>query len=282
MKRFCCLLFCCALVGVLSACGCYHAVTDPTFVTEPAASADVPSAEASVEPRLTKAVLRLQRDGGEQTREQQYEYDAQRRLVRVFAPEGGLASRCELSHVWDFLGGEEIPESEERYEYDAQGRPVRVTGWRSEDAGAGGSQSYVIEFQYDDADHVILETLRRDDEEYSLYYDYEDGVLSEIRSSDGGYESLAFNDDGLLTHCFLSLPDGSVSDITVTYAAGDVSVPSDDGFLSPVVSGLIGTHVCDGAETYTEEFCYDASGRLLSRDRVWNESDHRLIAYDYE
>lgn len=239
MKRFCCLLLCCVAAGVLSACGFYHAVTDPTFVLEPTASADVPSAEASVEPHLTKAILRLQRDGGEQTREQQYEYDA-------------------------------------------QGRLVRVTGWHSEDAVAGESESYVIEFQYDDADHVILETLRRDDEEYSLYYDYEDGVLSEIRSSDGGYESLAFNDDRLLTHCFRSLPDGSVSDITVTYAAGDIPVQSDDGFLSPVVSGLIGTHVCDGTETYTEEFCYDASGRILSRDRVLNEGDHRVIAYDYE
>ena len=256
---------------------CTRVSLDPPLPAIVDESMLAPEPDSMAEPgRLLRAETTVMKGDTRSHTTQYYEYQ-QGQLSRVYAPEGLLAARSEIPHIWDLVDME-IREVEETYYYE-EDRLIRLEGRKPEELGGGG---YVISFWYED-DHVVRELLLVDDEIISLDLEYDGSLLVRGYCSTGSSISYSYNEDGSLY--IVSLSDNGISSKFYDYIETSVLKPlrqGDEYAEYAFADGVEAKITCISASRpYTEQRQYDMDGRLLSASRDYANGETVSTRYYY-
>lgn len=258
-------LFLLAQVFLLSACVFQHAGPDPDL-SPPSRSAAFPQPPG----RLIKAESSQWLDLMGTHRHQEYDYDEQGRLLSIYAPEDYLACVSDLPYTWLLYDHADV--IEERYEYDEQNRLVWLAGYLPTEL-TDHPLSYEITFTYDESGHAVQESLTDLSGRSTVSLEYDGDLVRRVVASDGR-EAELFYENGEL--CRVMLPGG---EIVYTRELGEAmqSIEGGVGF----VDGVIVHTSCSGPRAYTEKAEYTMDGKLLYREREYEDDSQNTYYWNY-
>ncbi len=272
-------LFFLFLISVFFLASCTRVSLDPELPAIVDASSFDPLPEPIVEEsRLIKAETTVVKDERQTHMIQYYEYD-NGLLTRAYAPEGTLAARSEIPHIWDLIDMD-IREVEETYQYDKGNRLVRIEGREPEELDDAG---YVISFWYEE-DHVARELLLVGDDIISIDFEYDGPRLIGAYCSTGANISYTYKDDGRLY--IVTVLDNGITSKQYHYAETSVLNPieSEEDYVKyAYVDGLeVKINCFSATNPYSELRDYDLDGKLLYVSRDYDNGISSFTRYYYE
>ena len=252
-------------VFILSGCIFQHAGPDPEVspASHSLASSQPPGRLIKVESSQLLDLLGTHRH-------QEYDYDELGRLLSIYAPEDYLACVSDNPYTWLLYDHDDV--IEEHYEYDEQSRLVRLTGYLPTEL-TDQPQSYEIAFAYDESDRVIQESLTDSTGQHEISLEYDGALVSRVISSDGREAELTY-DNGELSR--IILPDG---EIVYRRELGEAMQSIEDGVR--FVDGVIVHTSCTRPREYTEKAEYTMDGKLLYREREYEDDSQNTYYWNY-
>lgn len=252
-------------VFLLSACVFQHAGPDPEVspAARSASSSQLPGRLIKVESSQLLDLLGTHRH-------QEYDYDEQGSLLSIYAPEDYLACVSDIPYTWLLYDHDDV--IEERYEYDDQNRLVRLTGYLPTEL-TDQPLSYEIAFAYDESGRVIQESLSDSTGQHEISLEYDGALVYRVISSDAREAELTY-DNGELSR--IELPDG---EIVYTREFGEAMQSIEDGVR--FVDGMILRISCTGPRAYTEKAEYTMDGKLLYREREYEDDSQNTYYWHY-
>ena len=244
-------------VFLLSGCIFQHAGPDPEVTLASR------SAAFSQPGRLIKVESSQLLDHLGTYRHQDYDYDEQGRLLSIYAPEDYLACVSDIPYTWLLYDHDDV--IEERYEYDSQNRLVRLSGYLPTEL-TDHPLSYEITFDYDESGRVVQESLSDSTGQHEISLEYDGDLVHRVIAADGREAELYYEEGKL---CRVVLPDG---EIAYTRELGEAMQTIEGGVR--FVDGVVEHISCTGPRAYTEKAEYTMDGKLLYRERDYDNSQN--------
>ena len=245
----------------LSGCGIQKVSPDPDIPVKTMA----PARSDNSEMRLFMCETSAEPDLRKTHRWQEYYYDEQGRLYRIYAPEGTLACVSDATHVWELYNHDIPAEIEELYEYDENDRIVKITGYLPTEISGSDNVSYVITFIYDDFDRLAMEILQQNGYNTAFALEYSADMLNSIKSDRGEVIEYTYDEEGQISREIITEANGERSDVVFTRENAIVAYNIPSG--SQDTEGKRVVRISSGTRVFTERFDYDREGRIVYRQK---------------